>query len=229
MEAGQKSVGANGKQNFLFPFTYMYITQGEDPDGTKGAYSHRGSYAMDFQGWGQSGRVFRCPYYAPFDCTCTRVGSDSSVWWVSNDEVNFPDGTTSIATIVFAHDNNFQSRYVGETRRQGDLIGNTGTAGNVTGDHGHIETAKGRQTQYVQNQFGVYMVANSSSNWQNMYVDGTFLIVSQWQGSSYNWRTIGTDPPDPPDPPIPTHREPGLINLWLCDALYWGKTIGRKY
>ena len=64
MQAGQKGVGLNGKQNFLFPLEVMWLTQGY----YQYTYSHDHLYAMDFQGAGFNSqgnvvRVYNCPCY----------------------------------------------------------------------------------------------------------------------------------------------------------------------
>ena len=58
MRAGQ-TLRDNNIEVVLFPLEYMYLTQGElNPSG-----SHNGILAMDFQGYGSSGRVLKCPLY----------------------------------------------------------------------------------------------------------------------------------------------------------------------
>lgn len=224
MLAGQKSRGSNGLENFLFPLEYMYVTQGEDPPPPKyNTYSHTGTYTIDFQGWGENGRVYNCPYYAPFDCTCVRVNSDSSVIWQSNNQVNFADGTVDRGSILVAHQTNWTVHYVGETKSQGDLLGYTGVGGTVTGDHVHIECGKGllatvSATGY-QNPNGTnsYWLVGSSSLYNNMFIDDTHIIVDL----GYNWKTTDGGTPEPPDPPVPTHGEADLIRFLLVNVLKW--------
>ena len=52
MIAGQKMKDNKNRQLCLFPLPYMNISQGEG-----GSYSHAGSYAIDFLGWGANGRI----------------------------------------------------------------------------------------------------------------------------------------------------------------------------
>ena len=211
MKAGQRSYGSNGLQNMLFPLEYMYMTQGE----YQYTYSHNGTYAMDFQGWGANGRVYHCPYYAPFDCTCVaKWGSNSPMAvWQSNNEVNFVDGTHGYACIGFVHDNNINSIHVGDTKRMGDVIGHTGTYGNVTGDHVHIEVKKGKYTGYYKNSHGVYQLKNENHLYDLMGVNNTVLTKDYYvnhQGTTvhYNWRSFsGVVPPHPPTPHPPTTWE----------------------
>ena len=44
MQAGERMVGDNGYENFLFPLEDMYLSQGS----YTATYSHNGCYAMDF-------------------------------------------------------------------------------------------------------------------------------------------------------------------------------------
>ena len=67
MYKGQKSV-RGGIQDFLCPFTDMYITQGSNS-----AWSHKGIMANDVRGL-ESG--VRYPYYAPCDIKCLKVYPD---------------------------------------------------------------------------------------------------------------------------------------------------------
>lgn len=151
MKAGQKLIGKNGKEVLLFPLEYLYLSQGEGGD-----YSHLGTLAMDFLGWGPSGRIYRCPYYAPCSCKCIGTTESANRIWQSLDEVNLADGTTSIVCWVQAHDNFPLS--VGTVLSQGDLLGHTGTAGNVTGDHVHFNFAKGAYANWEQ--------VPPNNNWQ---------------------------------------------------------------
>lgn len=125
-------------QYFMFPMNeYIYISQGEN-----GSYSHKGTLCIDFLGWNENGRVYKCPYYAPCDCKCVAKGSGGD--WVafeSLDKVLCADGTLSKMCWVQVHDDTPLS--VGTTVKQGEVIGHTGTTGNVTGDHLHLNVAKG--------------------------------------------------------------------------------------
>lgn len=202
MKAGQKSYGSNGLQNFLFPLEYMYITQGE----YQYTYSHDGTYAMDFQGWGANGRVYNCPYYAPFDCTCVaKWGSNSPMLvWQSDKEVNFADGTSGYACIGFVHDDNTPHIRVNDKRTQGQVIGHTGTYGNVTGDHVHIEVKRGKYNGYYKNSYGIYQLKEEAHLYTLIGVNDTVLTKDYYvnhQGVriDYDWRLFsgGITPPQP--------------------------------
>ena len=202
MKAGQKSYGSNGLQNFLFPLEYMYITQGE----YQYTYSHDGTYAMDFQGWGANGRVYNCPYYAPFDCTCVAKWGSSSpmLVWQSDKEVNFVDGTSGYACIGFVHDDHTARIRVGDKCKQGQVIGHTGTYGNASGDHVHIEVKRGKYAGYYKNNYGVYQLQAEAHLYTLIGVNNTVLTKDYYvnhQGTriDYDWRLFsgGITPPQP--------------------------------
>lgn len=186
MLANHTYVGSNGKQNAVFPLEYMYLTQGEN-----GSYSHKGTYAMDFQGMSSpSTRQYNCPYYAPCDMTLVAISDNASHSYVytSNSEVNFVDGTSGYLTLLVAHDSISYS--VGRIVAQGYMLGRTGTYGNVTGDHVHMEAKKGQYEGCHYNSDGVYMLTNSTHIYDLLGVDDTILLVD----GGYNWRDFGDTP-----------------------------------
>ena len=150
MIANHTYTGQNGKQNCVFPFPYMYLTQGEG-----GTYSHAGTFAMDFQGYGASGRILRCPYYAPCDMQLVAIADSNahSYVYTSLQEINFIDGTSGYLTLLVAHDDTSYS--VGRLVRQGLELGRTGTYGIATGDHVHMEAKKGQYEGCHYNSDGV--------------------------------------------------------------------------
>ena len=186
MLANHTYVGQNGKQNTVFPLEFMYLTQGEN-----GGYSHQGSYAMDFQGmYNVSTRRYRCPYYAPVDLTLVAIADSNSHSYVytSNNEVNFVDGTTGYFTILVAHDNDSYS--VGRVVPQGYELGKTGTYGQSTGDHVHMEVKKGTYEGCHTNSDGVYMLTNSTHLYDLFGVNDTVLLVY----GGYNWQEFSDSP-----------------------------------
>lgn len=189
MLARQKLVASDGYEVLLFPLEYLYMSQDEGGD-----YSHLYTYSIDCLGWGANGRVFRCPYYAPCTLRCVRVTSNSIVWQSLN-RVHFADGTLDYVTINFVHDNNLSVHFVNEIIQQGDLIGHTGTAGNVTGDHVHINTARGTYQGFYDVGTGHYQLVNSTHVYDTLYVNDTIIL----QGYNHNWKTYdgGVVPPTP--------------------------------
>lgn len=135
MRVGQKLNNDKGQQVMLFPFEYMYISQGEGGSG-----SHAGTFCIDFLGWNANGRVYKCPFYAPCDCTCVAGATDYRIWQ-SDTPVLLADGSYNFCCWQCGHDDNPPA--IGTKLKQGDLMGHTGTTGMVTGDHCHFNTALG--------------------------------------------------------------------------------------
>lgn len=174
----QTLVAPDGYEVMLFPMEYMNISQGEG-----GSFSH--DLAMDFLGWDANGRVYQCPYYAPCSCRCVAHWSSSdNATWESLDKVHLPDGSLSVVTFCFNHDATPPA--VGTVLHQGDLIGHSGTAGYVTGDHMHFNTSLGTYDGYELipgTQF--YQLKNSTHIYNTCYVNDTTIV----DGYGYNWRT----------------------------------------
>ena len=165
-----------------------------------GDYSHAGTLNIDFLGWGANGRILNCPYYAPCSCTC--IASPDPInnvrIYQSDDLVHLPDGTLSRVCWQVAHDNNPLS--VGTHLNQGDLMGHTGTYGNVTGDHLHFNVAKGTYQGFEQvPPNNNYQLINSIHIYDACYVNDTVIV----NGYNHNW--IDYNPPIPPTP-YPTFK-----------------------
>lgn len=180
MVANEKLVAPDGYEVMLFPLPYIYISQGEN-----GEFSHRGTLNIDFLGWGKNGRVYKAPLYAPCSCKCVAtidVNNNGRVFESLN-KVHTPNGLQYV-TFMFFHDN-FPIANVGSTFSQGDLIGHTGTAGNVTGDHTHFNTANGKYAGWenVPPDNNGELV-NSSHIYNTCYTNDTVII----DGYGYNWQ-----------------------------------------
>lgn len=190
MVAGEKGYGSNGLQNALFPFDEIYITQGENTGS-----SHVGMDAIDFVGWSnQTGQIYQYPYYAPFDCELVAKAYGTMLCWESLNNVNRIDGSYGYTTIGFGHDNGYSTAVVGTIKRQGDLIGHTGTNG-TSGDHCHMEVVAGLYAGFEQvTATGYYKMVNSVHIYNFLGVNDTTI----YRGLGYNWREFSTNLPYPP-------------------------------
>lgn len=83
--------------------------------------------------------------YAPFDCKVVYLysGDGNAVVIESIEPVYFADGTTDYMTIMVAHDNDISDIKKGNTYRQGEVFYQQGNAGIGTGNHVHVEIARG--------------------------------------------------------------------------------------
>ena len=190
MYAGQKSV-RGGIQDFLCPFTDMYITQGSQMG------SHRGTMANDVRG---ASAGVRYPYYAPCDCKLIWFDkSNGQGMWQSTQKVRFSNGRIDYATFVTAHDNTFDAdKTMGQTIPQGNQLGNMGDkAGGgayVTGIHCHIEIAQHQYniSNWQKNGYGIWCFPNETDTDDCYFVDGTNIIY----GMGGNWKYISQIPVD---------------------------------
>lgn len=181
MYIGQKSV-RGGIEDFLCPFTDMYITQGSNSN-----FSHKGIMANDVRG-----RVsgVRYPYYAPCKSRCLRTYPTSGqVMWQSVNKVRFANGRIDYATYMTAHDDSMNS-YVGKIIEQGDELGKMGTKGNATGVHCHIQVSQSNDTTWSKNSYGIYKFNNEYDLDDCYFVDYTNII----QGLGGDWTTTGDVP-----------------------------------
>ena len=175
MIKGQKSV-RGGIEDFLCPFTDMYITQGSN-----GSFSHRGIMANDIRGK-VSG--IRYDIYAPCDIKCLRLyPSTGQSMWQSLNKVRFANGRIDYATFMIAHDDS-QDCYVGQIIEQGQQIGNMGMKGNATGVHCHIQISQSNDTSWYKNRYGIYQFNNEYDTDACYFVDNTNIIY----GMGGSWK-----------------------------------------
>lgn len=178
MKKGQKSFNM-GIENFLCPFTDMYISQDSN-----GAYSHRGIFANDVRGVVAG---IRYSYYAPCTCKCIKTYPiTGQVMWQSINKVRFANGRVDYATFMTAHDDTMNAK-VGQVVEQGKQLGNMGSKGysNVTGVHCHIEVSQSRDTSWDKNQFGNYHFNNEYDLDDCYFADDTNII----KGNGKIWKT----------------------------------------
>lgn len=139
MLKGQKSV-RGGIEDFLCPFTDMYITQG-----SKGSFSHKGIMANDVRG---AKSDVRYPYYAPCTVRCVKTyPSSGQVMWQSTNKVRFANGRVDYATFMTAHDDTMDAK-VGMIVPQGNQLGNMGEKGVSDGVHCHIQVSQSNDTTW---------------------------------------------------------------------------------
>lgn len=197
MYKGQKSV-RGGVQDFLCPFTDMYITQGSN-----GGYSHKGIMANDVRGINVGERY---PYYAPCDLKCLKVYPDSGQsMWQSINPVRCANGKVTIVTVMIAHSNS-QDCKVGQVIKQGEQWDNMGNKGNATGVHCHIQTEQGSDTTWYKNKYGIYQFNNEVDLDDMYFVDNTNIL----NGMGGNWKTTK-------DVPVEESKPSGNIYETLQD------------
>lgn len=180
MRPYQQMHASDGYEVLLFPLSYLYMSQDEGSD-----YSHAGTLNMDFLGYDANGRVYNCPYYAP--CRCKLVYKSTSAAyniWDSVDKVHTPMGLMKVCFMVI-HDDTLPYT-IGTVLNQGDLLGHTGSSGQATGDHLHLNVASGNydgQEQVPPNNN--WQLKNSEHIYSMMYVNDTTIV----RGYNHPWLT----------------------------------------
>ena len=179
MVAHQVMIASDGLEVCLFPFPFLCMSQDEGGD-----YSHSGTYNIDFLGWSGNGRVYQCPFYAPCTLRCVAIwdATNNNRVYQSVRPVHLADGTIDYLTICFAHDDN-PLYNIGDIIAQGQILGHTGTYGNVTGDHTHTCCGKGTYVGYTQRQSGNWDLTNRIHYWEATYINNTTII----QGYGHSW------------------------------------------
>ena len=188
MYKGQKSV-RNGIEDFLCPFTDMYITQGSNMG------THRGTMANDVRG---AYAGVKYPYYAPCDCKLIWFDkSNGQGMWQSLEKIRFANGNIDYATFVTAHDETFDAdKTMGKTIYQGEQLGNMGSkAGGgaiSTGVHCHIEVAQHKYdiSNWQKNKYGIWCFPDETDTDDCYFVDNTNIIY----GMGENWKYLSQIP-----------------------------------
>lgn len=203
MKAGQKSV-TNGIENYLCPFTKMYISQGAG-----GSYSHAGTMANDVT----NGDGAKAPYYA--GCTLKLVWRDVSNgqgWWKNTKTVRLADGTIckpNELNIMTAHDETFDAT-IGLVVPQGNQLGNMGrkssAAIQITGVHCHIEHGIGANAKWIKNKYGIYCFDNEKDTDSCYFCDNTQILNMH----TANWKYL-KDAPSQSTPEQSNQKKPDQI------------------
>ena len=181
MKPNQKSVRA-GIEDFLCPFTDMYITQGSN-----GGFSHKGIMAHDVRGLTSGVRYH---IYAPCDIVCKRLyPSTGQAMWQSKNKVRFANGRIDYATFMVCHDNSMDC-FVGMERKQGEIFFQMGDKGFATGVHTHIEISQSADMSWYKNEFGIYKFNYEYDPSECYFVDNTNII----EGYGLNWKNTSDVP-----------------------------------
>jgi len=165
----------------IYPLKNMRITQGY------GEGTHVDSYAIDDAGENTSIEEV----YAPFSGTIKKIYTQDAneVWLESDNPVEYPDGTIDYMTILFAHTNDISKLYVGKKIKQKEAFYKEGTSGNATGNHCHIECAKGKYQSpgWFANAIGYYVIINGKKPEECLWIDDNTNVIND---NGYNFQKI---------------------------------------
>lgn len=156
----------------LYPSSYMRITQGY-MTGT-----HLDSYAIDEAGKDTGISSMK----APFTGIIKKIykADANEIWLESIDRVLYPDGTNDFMTILFCHDNDVEDLFIGKVINKGDEFYQEGIKGNATGNHCHIECAKGKftGTGWHKNTSGFWSINNGKKPEECLWIDNSINIIN---------------------------------------------------
>ena len=200
MRAGQTLRDNNNRQVALFPLESFIISQG-DMD----TFSHVPSeyWATDYMAYNYAGtRLFRADCYAPVDLKCIWLDrNECCAVWESIGQVHLANGMIDYLTILVYHDNDIENgiTQVGTIKRQGEVFNKTGTGGNVTGDHMHLETGYGRYNLSYSTARGTaeykyhitdYTTPKRLHNYNALFINDTIPRSSSQYPTTYPWVTF---------------------------------------
>ena len=191
MLPNQQLIDNNRKQVALFPLEGFQISQP-----WWGTYSHDQTryYATDFLAYDSNGnRVYRANCYAPVKIKLLWIDTaNCCALWQSTERVHFADGSIDYLGIIVYHDNDIENGTyypIGTVKNQGEVFNKTGTGGNVSGDHVHIEVGKG-EVSLLDYKF--HFLDTTSCRRikpdEALFINNT-TIVSSTYDSGYSWIT----------------------------------------
>lgn len=168
----------------LFVMDCLNISQGMN-----GSYSHMGTYAIDFPGRDTG----IDPVYTPFSGTIkAKYSNGNTIWFQSNQPVQYADGTVDYMVLMMVHDNDTSDLWVGRSIPQWTHFYSEGTAGNATGNHIHLECGRGtfydpygNGQSWYKNGYGVWMIYNAVQPPDCLALKKSTVIYTTY---GYNWR-----------------------------------------
>ena len=165
----------------IYPLKNVRETQG-----VNGSYSHKDTFAID-DGGKDSGI---CSAYAPCDCKIIRISSQGNgniVYFESLNKVKLANGQVDYINFRMIHDNNISDLKVGQVFKQFDKCYDEGTSGKATGNHIHLQVAKGKYTGINLGSGGSYRLNNE------MHPKDVFCMLKGYNTilkSSYSWKWV---------------------------------------
>lgn len=156
----------------MYPSPYIRITQ-KDHVGT-----HADCWAVD-----EAGSDGGIDYLnAPFTGTIKKIytADANEVWLESIEPVEYPDGTKDYMTMMSAHDNDVSNLKVGQVIKQGQRFYEEGTKGNATGNHVHMEFAKGKftGTGWHKDNAGYWSINNGKKIDECLWIDDSYKLMN---------------------------------------------------
>lgn len=189
----------------MYPSPYIRITQ------KHGIGTHVDSYAFDEAG-SDGGIDF---LIAPFTGVIKKIYPQDAneVWLESKNKVKYADGTEDYMTIMFTHDNDVSNLKVGQVIKQGQRFYEEGTKGQASGNHCHIECAKGKftGTGWHQNSAGYWSINNGKKVDECLWVDDSYHILDT---AGYKFKNVKDAEPKKLGTPVARNEKSDQVRIY---------------
>lgn len=191
----------------MYPSPYIRITQ-KDHVGT-----HADSWAVDEAGSDSGIDYMKAPFTGVIKKIYTSDANE--VWLESKDKVEYPDGTIDYMTIMLCHDNDVSNLYVGKVIKQGERFYEEGTKGNASGNHCHIECAKGKftGTGWHKNSAGYWSINNGKKISDCLFIDDSYHLLDTKGYTFKNVKSVAATKPSAESQKNYVNL-PGNIDTW---------------
>ena len=189
----------------MYPSPYIRITQ------KHGIGTHVDSYAFD-----EAGSDGGIDYLiASFTGAIKKIytADANEVWFESVDKVQYPDGTIDYMTLMLAHDNDVSNLKVGQVIKQGQRFYEEGTKGQASGNHCHIECARGKftGTGWHQNSAGYWSINNGKKADECLWIDDSYHILDT---AGYNFKNVKDAEPKKLGTPVARNEKADQVRIY---------------
>ena len=189
----------------MYPSPYIRITQ------KHGIGTHVDSYAFD-----EAGSDGGIDYLiSPFTGVIRKIYPQDAneVWLESIAPVLYPDGTQDYMTIMFTHDNDVSNLKVGQVIPQGQRFYEEGTKGMASGNHCHIECARGKftGTGWHQNSAGYWSINNGKKADECLWIDDSYHLMDT---AGYNFRNVKDAEPKKLGTPVERNEDVDQVKVF---------------
>lgn len=166
-------------QYAIWPSKYVRQTQG-----IGGNFSHKGTMAIDEAGKDAGIDVM----YAPCDIVLVKK-TNEVLYFNSVNKIHCADGVIDYINFRVIHMDDISKYYVGQRFNQGQEFYKEGTKGHATGNHMHIQVARGLFKGILKNVFSKYMlIGEIHPNKVFSLLDGHNIVLK----TSYTWNKVNS-------------------------------------
>lgn len=177
-------------QRAYFPMKYISLSQGYGSTSS----THKLSYALDLYGKDENADEI----FAPFDCKITNIyqpkntkSHANTVWLTSTKKVLCANGYYGYLTMSITHPTEISKMKLGTIYRQGEIICREGKTGGASGNHIHLELAKGTTANWskkTQGKYIEYVILNKIKPEKYLFVrEDSIITDNEYKGKYYKF------------------------------------------